>query len=201
VHAAFHPSAFEASLARHQEGAAQAAAQLAADIQDGRYEPSAPTFNQGLLDGDEGDGEAAKERAAAPEGPVCLWKPARAAQDYRVAKKLVATVDHQRGLKLSDNPLLPQDVIASAGAYGAQEGEGKDTDMGEQQRMWQLCWGAALLTTGRPAAEGMNSAHSMIRCMQVCQWDITPRSRVSCFVCLVTCPATLSCCHAVKASC
>jgi hypothetical protein len=42
VYAAFHPSAFEASLVRHKEGAATAASLLASDIQEGRYEPSAP---------------------------------------------------------------------------------------------------------------------------------------------------------------
>lgn len=72
----------------------------------------------------------------APEGPVCLWKPARVVQDYKVAKKLVAVVDHQRGLKLADNPLLPQDVISAAAAGGAGEDkqDGKDTDMGECAR-------------------------------------------------------------------
>lgn len=42
VHAAFHPSAFESSLVRHRQGAATAASLLASDIQEGRYEPSAP---------------------------------------------------------------------------------------------------------------------------------------------------------------
>lgn len=132
VYAAFHPSAFESSLLRHKEGAATAASLLASDIQEGRYEPSAPGFHQGLLDGDadgEGDGEAGG-KAHAPEGPVCLWKPERAAADYKAAKKLVAVVDHQRGLKLADNPLLPQGVITAAAAGGAEGGQdGKDTDM------------------------------------------------------------------------
>lgn len=137
MYAAYHPNAFESSLVRHQEGAAAAASLLAADIHDGKLEPSAPGFNQGLAEGDEAEGGegdgAGKDRPQAPEGPMCLWKPARAAQDYRVAKKLVAVVDHQRGLQLADNPLLPQDVIAAAAASsgdGAQEG--KDADMGER---------------------------------------------------------------------
>jgi hypothetical protein len=93
-------------------------------------------FHQGLLDGDDadGDGEGAKDRAQAPEGPVCLWKPERVVQDYKVAKRLVAVVDHQRGLKLADNPLLPQDVI-SAAAAGEDKPDGKDADMGEH-----ACW-------------------------------------------------------------
>lgn len=90
-------------------------------------------FHQGLLDGDgDDDGEGGGKAHDAPEGPVCLWKPERAAADYRAAKKLVALVDHQRGLKLADNPLLPQDVIAAAAAGGAEGGQdGKDVDMGE----------------------------------------------------------------------
>jgi hypothetical protein len=50
VRAAFHPAAFESSLARHKEEAAAAAQVLAADIRDGRYDPARPDFNQGQLD-------------------------------------------------------------------------------------------------------------------------------------------------------
>jgi hypothetical protein len=50
VRAAFHPAAFESSLARHKEDAAAAAQVLAADIRDGRYDPARPDFNQGQLD-------------------------------------------------------------------------------------------------------------------------------------------------------
>lgn len=50
VRAAYHPSSFESSLARHKEDAAAAAQQLAADIRDGRYDPARPDFNQGQLD-------------------------------------------------------------------------------------------------------------------------------------------------------
>jgi hypothetical protein len=42
VYAAFHPTAFETSLVRHQEGAVTSASMLATDINEGRYEPSAP---------------------------------------------------------------------------------------------------------------------------------------------------------------
>lgn len=58
VRAAFHPAAFESSLARHKEEAAAAAQVLAADIRDGRYDPARPDFNQGQLDpGAEAAGE------------------------------------------------------------------------------------------------------------------------------------------------
>lgn len=154
VHAAFHPSAFESSLVRHQEGAAAAAPLLAADIQEGKYDYAAPGFHQGLLDGDDAEGGAeagAKDGAQAPQGPMCLWKPERAARDYKVAKKLVAVVDHQRGLNLADNPLLPQDAIAAAsgaGEGGAQGGEGKDAEMGECLVCWtrRVCWVLLVVT-------------------------------------------------------
>jgi hypothetical protein len=42
VYAAFHPTAFETSLVSHQVGAATTASMLATDINEGRYEPSAP---------------------------------------------------------------------------------------------------------------------------------------------------------------
>lgn len=84
-----------------------------------------------------------------PEGPMCLWKPERVAADYRTAKKLVATVDHQRGLKLADNPLLPQAAIAAAGGGDGQDGEGKDADMGELGLEWGCVAGVQPLV-GRP---------------------------------------------------
>jgi len=122
---------------------------MVADIQEGRFDPAAPGFHQGLLDGDDAEGDAeAKEQPAGPTGPVCLWKPDRVVHDYKVAKKLVAVVDHQRGLKLADNPLLPPEALAVASGpagEGAQEGEGKDVEMGKpgcsQQIVGQeVCW-------------------------------------------------------------
>jgi hypothetical protein len=68
VRAAFHPAAFEASLARHKEEAAAAAQLLAADIRDGRYDPARPDFNQGQLDP---AAEAAGEAAGAGGGGRC----------------------------------------------------------------------------------------------------------------------------------
>lgn len=148
VHAAFHPSAFESSLVSHQEGAAAAAAVMVADIQEGRFDPAAPGFHQGLLDGDDAEGDAeAKEQPAGPTGPVCLWKPDRVVHDYKVAKKLVAVVDHQRGLKLADNPLLPPEALAVANGpagEGAQEGEGKDVEMGKPGCSQQIGWAGGM---------------------------------------------------------
>lgn len=105
------------------DDAVVAAQQLCEDIRDGRLDPASPGFNQGLSEA----GGAAEEGepvgpAPVPEGPVCLWKPDRVASDYMLAKKLVAVVDHQRGLQLADNPLLPK-VEAADGAEEAAEGE------------------------------------------------------------------------------
>jgi hypothetical protein len=46
------------------------------------------------------------------------------AADYRAAKRLVAVLDHQRGLRMADNPLLP--TAAAAG-----EGEAAEAAQGE----------------------------------------------------------------------
>ncbi|KAF6250875.1 hypothetical protein COO60DRAFT_1629284 [Scenedesmus sp. NREL 46B-D3] len=128
VRAAFHPAAFESSLARHKEEAAAAAQVLAADIRDGRYDPARPDFNQGQLDL---AAEAAEDGGApvvpppAPEGPVGLWRPDRVAADYSAVRRLVAVLDHQRGLRLADNPLLPAaaDVGEGEAAEAAHNGE------------------------------------------------------------------------------
>jgi hypothetical protein len=60
----------------------------------------------------------------APEGPVGLWRPDRVAADYRAAKRLVAVLDHQRGLRLADNPLLPAAAAAGKGE-AAEAAQGK----------------------------------------------------------------------------
>eukprot|EP00879_Flechtneria_rotunda_P006667 GHRR01007007.1.p1 GENE.GHRR01007007.1~~GHRR01007007.1.p1 ORF type:complete len:333 (+),score=154.33 GHRR01007007.1:449-1447(+) len=125
VRATFHPAAFEESLARHREDAATQAAVLAMEIREGKYDPIRPDFNQGLLDSAT---EQAEDGAAAPavpkEGPACLWKPDRVAHDYKVAKRLVCVIDHQRGLNLSDNPLLPQ--VAAPAAEGEAQDAAED---------------------------------------------------------------------------
>ncbi|KAF8055817.1 hypothetical protein HT031_006592 [Scenedesmus sp. PABB004] len=118
VRAMYHPAAFESSLARHKEEAAAAAAALAGDIRSGALDPAAPDFNQGAPPRDDGDDGGAAP--AAREGPVCLWKPERVAADYKTARRLVALLDSQRGLRLADNPLLPAPPAAAAG-----EGEGE----------------------------------------------------------------------------
>ncbi|WIA09843.1 hypothetical protein OEZ85_010057 [Tetradesmus obliquus] len=128
VRAAFHPAAFESSLARHKEEAAAAAQVLAADIRDGRYDPARPDFNQGQLDpGAEAaeDGSAPVAPPPGPEGPVALWRPERVAADYRAAKRLAALLDHQRGLRLADNPLLPAAAGAGEGEAGEAAADGK----------------------------------------------------------------------------
>jgi hypothetical protein len=48
------------------------------------------------------------------------------AADYRAARRLVAVLDHQRGLRLADNPLLP-----AAAAAGEGEGEAAEAAQGE----------------------------------------------------------------------
>eukprot|EP00878_Enallax_costatus_P003885 GHUV01004105.1.p1 GENE.GHUV01004105.1~~GHUV01004105.1.p1 ORF type:complete len:477 (+),score=158.20 GHUV01004105.1:186-1616(+) len=123
VRAAYHPSAFESSLTRHKEDAATAAQQLAEDIREGRVDPASDSFNQGVQEAAEAteNGEPVGP-APAPEGPASLWKPDRVAADFKVAKRLVALVDHQRGLNLADNPLLPK-VDAADGAEPAADGE------------------------------------------------------------------------------
>jgi hypothetical protein len=102
---------------------------------------------QGLLDGEDGEGEGSKDQP--PEGPMCLWKPERVVADYRTAKKLVGTIDHQRGLKLAENPLLPQAAIAAAGGGDGQDGEGKDADMGE------LGWECGCVAGAQPRGGGL----------------------------------------------
>jgi hypothetical protein len=130
VRAAYHPAAFESSLARHVEEATSSAAVLSLEIRDGKYDPSGPTFDQGQLKpGEAGEGEEGSAAAVAPvgpppEGPVGLWRPERVAHDYKVAKRLVCVVDQQRGLQLADNPLLPSLPTSSAAA--AADGEGAD---------------------------------------------------------------------------
>lgn len=110
----YHPSAFEASLARHKEEAAATAQQLAEDLREGRLDPSSSNFNQGMQEPAEQSDEGEPfGPAPVPEGPVCLWKPDRVAYDYKSARCLVAVVDFQRGLQLADNPLLP--AVEAAG--------------------------------------------------------------------------------------
>lgn len=120
VRASYHPSAFESSLTRHREDAAAVAQQLAEEIREGRLDPASPGFNQGLQEPAAAmdDGEPVGP-AAAPEGPVCLWSADRAAADYKLAKRLVAVVDHQRGLQLAHNPLLPKVEAAQGTEAGA----------------------------------------------------------------------------------
>lgn len=120
VRAAYHPSAFESSLARHKEDAVTAAQQFAEDMREGCLDPASDTFNQGVQEATEAtENGGSVGPTPAPEGPACLWKPDRVAADYKVAKRLVALVDHQRGLHLTDNQLLPKVDVADGGEQAA----------------------------------------------------------------------------------
>lgn len=256
VRAAFHPAAFESSLARHKEEAAAAAQVLAADIRDGRYDPARPDFNQGQLDpGAEAAGEgqrrlpgrlclptqtavlrcmcvllavyasglavAAVELAAdvassavflnrlcnllsmyvaaaedgsapvapppGPEGPVALWRPERVAADYRAAKRLVALLDHQRGLRLADNPLLPA-------AAGAGEGEAGEAAAGERS---SRSGGAAVVEFGKctfrsAALLGWPAVVQLVFCRSQCACMVLG------WVHLFSCCRHLLCWHACR---
>jgi hypothetical protein len=111
-------------LARHKEEAAAAAAALAADIAEGRLDPAAPHFNQGLMQegGSEGGAPPSNSSSRPREGPLCLWKPARVAADLALARKLAAVVDAQRGLGCAANPLLPHPPARDGGDDMAVDG-------------------------------------------------------------------------------
>jgi hypothetical protein len=114
---------------RHREEAAAEAAVLAAAVRDKALDPAAPDFNQGR--GAEAGGGA---DGGAREGPVCLWAPARVANDLKVARTLVALVDSQRGLRLADNPLLPP--AADAGGMAAMATDGQEGADGTANGAW-----------------------------------------------------------------
>ncbi|KAI8470777.1 MAG: hypothetical protein J3K34DRAFT_508811 [Monoraphidium minutum] len=121
----FHPAAFEERLARRRADAAEAAAAFASDLENGHLDAGAEGFNQGAYDlelfasapppeapggaGERGGGGERPRPPAPPPpppAPALLWRPERAAADFKAAARLAAVLDAEKGV--ARNPLLPE---------------------------------------------------------------------------------------------